>query len=444
MKKEKIITYMFIIIVFATTAGIYANYFYSKKAKKQQKSLVTQEENSHKTGKIEVIKTNKTKPDFINMYPLAKTAEDAKKEEFLYKNYNKISKQFYRIKMNFKNLEDRVKLFFPFRLSIITLNRTITGSRKSFLSLDSLVALQDKYFAFTINRKQNFEEEAKRVVEFSKDLEKNGIKFCSVTYPSKFSKFKPDFPPGIVDYSNNNVDTYLNVLKKNNVNCLDLRENANQQFKEHLPLFFRTDHHWKPETAFWASGEILKYLNKTFNMEFNYSLLSKDNFKFTTYPNMFLGSHGKKVTLALTSPEDITIIEPNFETNFETSGLDRVELKRGSYSDVLLNYNELFYDNPYEGDAYNTYSSPLYIVNLSQNAKHKILIIRDSFSIPVVPFLATAAKETIQLDIRWENKFSVEKYILNLKPDVVLLAYATDRFNWDRDPNHMENMFIFK
>ena len=444
MKKEKIITYLFLLIIFIFTVGTYTNYFYSKISKKQQKSSANQNANHYKPGKTEIIKTNTEKPDFIKLYPLTKSADNDKREELINKTISKLTRRFYRLRMNFKNIEDKVKLSFPFRLSIITLNRTITGNRKSFLSLDSLVALQDKYFAFTINRKQNFEEEAKRVVEFSKDLEKNGIKFCSITYPSKFSKFKPDFPPGIVDYSNNNVDTYLNVLKKNNVNCLDLRENANQQFKEHLPLFFRTDHHWKPETAFWASGEILKYLNKTFNMDFNCSLLSKDNFKFTTYPNMFLGSHGKKVTLALTSPEDITIIEPNFETNFETSGLDRVELKRGSYSDVLLNYNELFYDNPYEGDAYSTYSPPSYIVNLSQNAKHKILIIHDSFSIPVIPFLATAAKETIHIDIRWENKYSVEKYILNIKPDVVLLAYARDRFNWDRDPNHMENMFIFK
>ena len=443
MKLEKIITYLFVSIIFITNIGIFANYGYSKVSKKKQKYSVSFDKNNHQTGKIETIKQNKH-IDVYSLFPFDKKIDDKEQKGFFTKINTKISKFFYRIKMNIKNLDDRIKLFFPFRLSIVALNRYITGSRKSFLSLDSLVSLKDQYFAFTINRKQNFEEQANRVVDFSKSLEKNGIKFCSVTYPSKFSKFKPDFPPGIVDYSNYNVDTYLTVLKKNNVNCFDLRKNADEQFKEHLPLFFKTDHHWRPETAFWATSEMVKYLNKEFNMGFNESLLNKDNFKFTTYKSLFLGSHGKKVTLALASPEDITIIEPNFPTRFETCGLDQSELKIGGYSDVLLNYKELFYDNPYEGDAYNTYSSPSYIKNLSSEGKNKVVIIHDSFSIPVIPFLSVVSKELVHIDVRWENKFSVEKYILDLKPDVVILAYATDRYNWDRDPNHMENMFVFK
>ena len=179
-------------------------------------------------------------------------------------------------------------------------------------------------------------------------------------------------------------------------------------------------------------------------MSFETSILSKDNFKFTTYPNRYLGSHGRKVTLALAKPDDITIIEPNFPTNYETSGLDKTEIKIGNYSDVVLDYSKLFYENLYEGDAYNTYSSPSCIVNTSPKAKYKVFIIADSFSIPVIPFLSTVTKEITHIDIRWENKYSVEKYILDLKPDLVILAYATDRFNWDRDPKHMENMFIFK
>ena len=438
MKNNKIVTYIFLLIIFGIAVGIQINYRESKKNRNKGNTTFSQETSSHKNIKVKIL--NKEKIDFAKKYPL-----EGIKKESVYNNFiNKIYKRFYRIKLNFNHLDDMVKIHFPFRIPIITFNRKITGARKSFLSLDSLVCLKDEYFAFTINRKQNFEEEAKRVVEFSKDLNKAGIKFCSVTYPSKFSKFNPDFPPGIVDYSNYNVDTYLNVLKNNNVNILDLRENANKQFKEHISLFFKADHHWIPETAFWATSEILRYLNTNLNMSFDTSILNEDNFKFSTYPNRFLGSHGKKVTLALAKPDDITIIEPNFPTNYETSGLDKTEIKIGNYSDVVLDYSKLFYENLYEGDAYNTYSSPSCIVNTSPKAKYKVFIIADSFSIPVIPFLSTVTKEITHIDIRWENKYSVEKYILDLKPDLVILAYATDRFNWDRDPNHMENMFIFK
>ena len=398
-----------------------------------------------KTNNAKIIELNNLKPDFSKLFPFDDKDKIDKDNSTLGLLKNKITNYIENVKLRHKGYEDRIKIYFPFRLQIVTLNRLITGSRKSFASLDSLVALQDNYYSFTTNRKQTFENEAQKVVSLSKKLKDNGIKFCSVTYPSKFSKFKPDFPQGIVDYSNYNVDTYLNVLKSNNINCLDLRENANQQFKNHLPLFFKSDHHWKPETAFWATSEILKYLNSKLDMNFNCFLLNKDNFNFTTYPKMFLGSHGKKVTLALAEPDDITIFEPNFPTEFETSDLVRQKLKIGSFSDVLLDYKTFYYaiNNPYEGDAYSVYGCDNYIKNLSPKVKYKVLVIHDSFSVPVIPLLAIVSKEVIRIDLRASNKFSVEKYILDLKPDVVILAYATDRFNWDRDPQHMENMFKF-
>lgn len=447
MKMNKIITYIFIGILITAMCGIHINYFYSKKMKKlsgKAKRLESYDLSILNKGNIETI-TKKIEPiDYIKRYPLEKaTAADEKhsglqmlKDKFL--NLNE------KASNNFRNVDGKLKIYFPFRTDIVALNRAITGSRKSFLNLDSLVTLQDDYYAFVMTTKCNFEEEGKRTVAFAKSLEANGIKFCSVTYPSKFSKFKNDCPPGIVDYSNENADTFLNVLKNNNVNCLDLRENAARTFDSHLKMFFRTDHHWKPETAFWATGEMLKFFNENLGFKFDCSLLNKDNFKFTTFKNFFLGSHGKKVTLALAKPDDITIIEPNFPTEYEVGNFEKSEIKKGNYHDVVISIDELFYNDIYSGDAYNSYGSPSFINNLSPLAKHKIVIIHDSFSIPVIPFLSVAAKEITHLDIRRQNNYSVEKYLLELKPDLVILAYGTDRYNIDRDPDHMQRMFVFK
>lgn len=447
MKIEKLITYIFVGILLTTLTGILCNCQYGaslKKLSKKNKRLENYDLSIQKIGKVETINNNSEVIDFKKLYPLEKADATEKNHNSLFKLLDKIVVRNHKISHDLRNLDGKLKIFFPFRTEIVAFNRAITGSRKSFLNLDSLVTLQDEYFAFVMTTKCNFEEEAKRTVDFAKTLEANGIKFCDVTYPSKFSKFNPDFPPGVIDYTNANADTFFDVIKKNNINFLDLRENAAKTFDSHLKMFFRTDHHWKPEIAFWATGEMLKYFNEKLGFCFDCSLLNKDNFKFTTFPAMYLGSHGKKVTLSLAKPDDITIIEPNFPTEYETGDLSKQTIRKGSYHDVVMSFNNLFYDDIYEGDAYNTYGAPSYVKNQSSKAKHKIVIIHDSFSIPVIPFLSVATKEIIHLDIRWHNDYSVEKYILDLKPDLVILAYATDRFNIDRDPDHRERMFVFK
>ena len=443
MKIEKTITYIFISFIFFINLHVRINYYYSNKLKKNYKLNLFQEKINND---VKIVKSNKKVTDLSILYPFDNSKNEEDENKISFKIKKKIIEKFNYLKERNKRYEDIFKIYFPFRIEIVTINRFLTGSKKSFVNLDSLASLNNNYYAFIINKKQSFDNEAKQVVELSKTLNKNDINFCSVTYPSKFSKYKPDFPLGIIDYSNYNVDTYLNVLKKNKIDYLDLRENVNNHFKEHLPIFFKSDHHWKPEVAFWATNEIISFLNKKYNMKFNTTLLNKDKYKFTTYPKVFLGSHGKKLTLAFSEPDDLTIIEPTFPTYFEAGDLNKQELKIGSFSEVLLDYKAFYHsvNNPYKGNAYYVYSEIQYIKNQSPNMKNRILIINDSFSIPVIPFLAIVSKEVISIDLRTGNKFSVEKYILDLKPDVVILAYGADRFNRDSYPEHMENMFKFK
>lgn len=84
----------------------------------------------------------------------------------------------------------------------------------------------------------------------------------------------------------------------------------------HHEAFFKTDHHWKPETGLWAAGEILKILRDNYKWPVNPDLLQLKNFERVIYPKWHLGSQGKKFTLSRAEPDNISLIYPKFETSF--------------------------------------------------------------------------------------------------------------------------------
>jgi hypothetical protein len=75
--------------------------------------------------------------------------------------------------------------------------------------------------------------------------------------------------------------------------------------------FFKTDHHWKPETGIWANGKIMTYLQELGIIEnFNRSWRDIDNFTVAVYKNSFLGSRGQRVGKYFAGVDDISLIYP--------------------------------------------------------------------------------------------------------------------------------------
>ncbi|MFO7459684.1 MAG: hypothetical protein R6X07_03605, partial [Desulfatiglandales bacterium] len=66
---------------------------------------------------------------------------------------------------------------------------------------------------------------------------------------------------------------------------------------------------------------------------------------------------------------------------------------------------------------------------------NRVILIKDSFGLPVYSFLAPAIKETRALDMRYFDENVVE-YAKGNNPDVVIIMYNADSFN--------DEMFNFK
>lgn len=240
-----------------------------------------------------------------------------------------------------------------------------------------------------------------------------------------------DLPIYVHDYANENCDNFLSHMKLSGVSYYDIRDqfwNCGLSQKE---LFFDTDHHWTIRGAFTATGFIADYLNQNYDFGIPDNLYTDDNFDQTVYKDWFIGTMGRRVGRIYGGVDDFTLYTPKFDTDMtltQIEGLSEV-VTEGSFQDAVLEMKYL--EDPdlttnryavYHGD----YQELRFENHLAKNDK-KILIIKDSFGIPVYSFLSLGISEVRAIDMRLFDK-DLESYIADYDPDLVVLMYNGDTF----------------
>ncbi len=421
MKISKYFSIVFLLIIFTFNLSIYKEMIVHHKIKKEKNEIL----NNHDISKSS---------NYVNWqkeYPIDNEIEE--KNINLNKTQNK--KILSKIKKSISEIETRSNKFIPARIKLVEaghlINQLFGGNM--FLKLDNMIRFNNGYFGFIISEKASFEADGLRTVEFAKYLNNHNIKFGYILCPSKFSKTKKDLPVGMEDYSNENADSFIKVLKDNNIPMLDLRDELSKDYQDIFDAFFKTDHHWKTETGFWGTQKIIKFLNTELKYTFDENIINKENFNFKLYPKMFLGSQGKKASLSIAEPDDFTLITPKFETDFSYEAYNHGIKKTGKFENSLLSLQELKGDY-YNANPYGVYSQSQvarFINKLTAN-KNKIMIIKDSFVGVIAPFLACVTKEILLVDIRKDpDTFdgSIKKLIQKEKPDIVLILYHCGVFD---------------
>jgi hypothetical protein len=263
------------------------------------------------------------------------------------------------------------------------------------------------------------------MLEFDQFLQCLNIPFLYVQSPSKISQMS--IVNDVLDFSNSNADVLLQQLSINNISYLDLREKIYEEGLDYYNLFYKTDHHWKSETGLWAAKKISEFLNTNNNFDIDTNLFDPSCYKYDVYKKQFLGSLGRRVTLARAQPEDISLIFPLFDTDVLLQIPTRNIDVRGKF-EVFYRYDQVdtidYYNlNPYAAYLYG--NNPIVVINnyLSSNDK-KVLFIKDSFVICVAPFFALGVKTIELLDVRYFTG-SVKTFIKKSNPDMIIVMYNT-------------------
>lgn len=286
----------------------------------------------------------------------------------------------------------------------------------------------------------NTKEQADSLINFYQFCQSQNIPFLFVQAPQKIDRAMERSRPELESFANRNADDIVDRLRIEQVPVLDIRDIIEQKKIDNLSLFFKTDHHWRPQTAMWAADLIARTLQERpdINLHYDPRLLSPESYGETVYYRNFLGSQGRVLTLSRVEPEDISLFFPKMETDFTYIIPDRSLHLRGDFS-VMYDMKQVREGDCYHKNSYAAYSygdeAFIHIHNHKQkiNDKH-VLLVKNSFGDAVEPFLAMAVAQMDVIDLRAFTG-SLQTFIEQTHPDVIIVLYdpcveGGEHINW--------------
>ena len=269
-------------------------------------------------------------------------------------------------------------------------------------------------------------DNAASLERLSRELSQSGIPLLFAVAPTKLTNPAVEMPSGVADYANVMADDLLARLQ-GKVDTLDLRPAFVDCGPENR-YFFNTDHHWTAQGALLGCGVLMEELGGKFGLPVDREALDPASYNVTTYPGLFLGSQGKRVGLYYAGRDDFDVLSPKFETSFSYT-YDGLETPRVGAFDEALCFSQWLNDDYFNGNCYIYYSGGDWgraeIVNLLNPDGPTVVLIRDSLSCALAPFLAEQVGRLITIDLRAYPGGLTEE-LRALSPDLVLVLYGAN------------------
>ncbi len=271
--------------------------------------------------------------------------------------------------------------------------------------------------------------DAESLIEFGKSVRERGINFLLFLDPVKISE-EDVIQSGIYqDHSLEFEKKYIEKIRKSGLEVLSVSEKIDEENLVKKDLFFKTDHHWLPQTALWANKVLCNYLNENMGFAIDTDIFSEENYDITYSENKWLGSLGKKVTEVYCDTEDFPIILPKYDTDITAFVSQKNNTFSGNIENIFFDWNVLEEDDIYKKLSYSFYARgdmALYSIHNNQlNDGKKILLIKLSYANPMIPYLSAAVENLDVIDLR-HFKGSLQTYIDETKPDTVIMVYGTN------------------
>lgn len=291
-------------------------------------------------------------------------------------------------------------------------------------SYNPVVMAEENYFVTCVPR-QDRSERAAEIVALDEYCKERGVAHFYITTPNDACREDTEIS-NVIDFYNQNADRLQSALREAGVETIDLRDELHAAGLDHHACFFETDHHWRPETGRWAAGVIARYLNENHGFAIDDSVFGAENWRVDIFHDWFLGSQGKKVTLARATPEDFKLFYPKFTTQFHIQ-IPSLDLdKTGSFS-VFYRQNALRKRDYYEGNPYSAYfygdRALTRVHNLLSGDGKRVLVLGHSFDNCVLPFLAVGVEFLDSIDLR-EFTGDLETFMEQNRYDVVIELYT--------------------
>ncbi len=260
--------------------------------------------------------------------------------------------------------------------------------------------------------------------KFSEYLSRIGTRFIFVAAPWKMDTAGELLPIGLQNVADRQTDSLLGALNQSKVETLDLREKLSSGVEQVERYFYRTDHHWTAEGALVAFQMIMDRLRND-DPSIVASISDPEQWQRNTKDRWFLGSRGKRTGVWCAGVDDLIWYTPRFETNMSCINPHLHMIYKGDFAESnlrqeYLDSRDYFGMNPYS--VYVGGNFP-YIKHLNPGApnRRKLLVIQDSYGLPLQAFLSTAFTEVEVIDPRRYTASGIAEYCLWNRPDIVLM-----------------------
>ncbi len=233
---------------------------------------------------------------------------------------------------------------------------------------------------------------------------------CGDVLPAVHNKYNDD------EYFENAAET----LNASGIDFVDLRNTFKNVYENGSQLYYKTDHHWTTKGAYTAYKELCRSLGIVPTAESVFAKETYEGFYGTTYSTSGFWFTDTDVIEVWNNPAD-------------TSDKISVKITEGTDSKT---YNSMyFYDHTSEDDKYPVFldgNHALTEITNSNASGGTLLLVKDSFSHCLAPFLADNYSKVVLVDMRY-YKLSVSQLAKQEKADEIVVLYGIDNIATDTD-----------
>jgi len=277
------------------------------------------------------------------------------------------------------------------------------------------ICLKDGYFTFLYpySHPVDLWESQRNFVSW---LDARDVNYLSLITADMGDDTYSDFPEGIPHGYTRMADEYTAFLEENNIEYLESRDKLIAHDSNFSHWFYKADHHWNVRAGFLIANETAKRLNEM-NIKADTSIIRKENFTLTVYPNGFLGSLGRKLGPAY--KEDMEIYYPNdtslFHLQIPNRGIDRTDC----FANTLISKQYLSSIDLAYGAFLNSAPALVRIENMLVDNTTRVLVLKESKGNVFCPYFAFTVRYLDVIDHRHFDG-SIRTFIEKTKPDIVI------------------------
>lgn len=319
-------------------------------------------------------------------------------------------------------LESDVATTFWGKFHFVNLNgavRNVLGQRE----MNSVVKLDNGHLILpqAERTEEEIERYANEVIEYAKFCDSLGKTLLFVQPNLKVDAEDKQLPAGIEDYSNENIDRFLEYLRNADIEVLDIRQcmkNAGMDLYEYT---YATDHHWTSEGCFFAFTQIAQWIEKKTGIAAEQSVVDIGQYEIITYPKWHLGSYGQRTGKYYAGIDDYDLMVPLFDVSFVDEAGNAYSFYESAVNASVFEARDATSRYTYD----NALGAPNGISTTSQ--KLSVLFVSDSYATGMAPYIKMAYSDYYH---QYYPGGLFADHVIQLDPDVIILMpYDTSTFN---------------